>query len=108
MGNLSDFERGQIAGVRLAGASVTKTATSLGVSRATVSSAMSAFTDHGKTSSAMRNSGLKSAPTERDRRTLRRIVSKNHRTTAAQGDRTTELNIHLEDPVSTKTAQRDH
>jgi hypothetical protein len=38
---------------------------------------------------------------ERGRRTLRRIVPKNHRTTAAQV--TAEINIHLEDPVSTKT-----
>jgi hypothetical protein len=37
--------------------------------------------------------------TERDRRTLRRTVSKNHRTTAA------ELNIYGEDPVSTKTVR---
>jgi hypothetical protein len=32
---------------------------------------------------------------------LRRIVLKNYRTTAA------ELNIHLEDPVSTKTVRRE-
>jgi hypothetical protein len=32
--------------------------------------------------------------------TLKRIASKNHRTTAAKV--TVELNIHLEDPVSTK------
>jgi hypothetical protein len=32
---------------------------------------------------------------------LRSVVSKNHRTTAAQV--TAELNIRLEDPVSTKT-----
>jgi hypothetical protein len=38
--------------------------------------------------------------TERDDHALRRIVSKNHRTTAAQV--TAESNIHLEDPVSTK------
>jgi hypothetical protein len=36
MGDLSDFERGQIVGVHLAGVLVTKTATFLGVSRATV------------------------------------------------------------------------
>jgi predicted transcriptional regulator len=76
MRHFSNSERGQIAGVRLAGASVTKTATLLGVSRAKVSKVMSAFTNHAKTSSAKRNSGRKSTPTERDRRTLRRVVSK--------------------------------
>jgi hypothetical protein len=42
---------------------------------------------------------------EKDRHTLRRIVSKNHRTTAAQV--TAELNTHLEDPVSTKAVQHE-
>jgi predicted transcriptional regulator len=48
MGGLSDFERGQIIGERLAGASVIKATTLLGVSRATVSKVMSAYTSHGK------------------------------------------------------------
>jgi transposase len=52
MGDLPDFERGQIIGTCLAGASVTKTATLLGVSRATVYKIMSAFMNHGKTTSA--------------------------------------------------------
>jgi hypothetical protein len=56
---LSDSEIGPIVGVRLAGASVTKTATSLGVLRATVSKVMSAYTNHGKTTSAKRHSGQK-------------------------------------------------
>jgi hypothetical protein len=43
--------------------------------------------------------------TDTDHRTLRRIVLKNHRPTAAQV--TAELNIHLEDPVSTKTVQHE-
>jgi hypothetical protein len=55
--------------------------------------------------SAKKNSGRKSTLTERDRRTLRRIVSKNHTTTAAQVK--AELNIHIEDPVSTKTVRRE-
>jgi hypothetical protein len=50
MGDFPDFKRGQIVGARLAGAFVTKTATLLGVSRATVSKVMSAYTTHGKTS----------------------------------------------------------
>jgi hypothetical protein len=57
--------------------------------------------NHGKITSVKMNSGQKSTLTERDCCTLRRIVSKNHRTTAAQV--TAELNIHLEDPVLTKT-----
>jgi hypothetical protein len=36
---------------------------------------------------------------ERDRRSLRRTLSKNHRTTAAQV--AAELNIHLENTAST-------
>jgi transposase len=84
MGDLSDSERGQIVVARLAGASVTKSATLLGVSRATFSKVVSAYTGHGETTSAKRNSGRNSTMTERDRRTLRRTVSKNHRTSAAQ------------------------
>jgi hypothetical protein len=72
---------------------VTKTAILLGVWRASVSKVMLAYTNHGKTTSAKRNSGRKSTLTERDRRTLRRIVSKNHRTTAVQV--TAELIIGL-------------
>jgi transposase len=74
MGNLSDFERGQISGAHLAGASVIKTVTLLSVSRATVSKVMSSYMNHGKITSAKRNSGRKSTLTERDCRTERRIV----------------------------------
>jgi transposase len=102
---LSDFERGQIVGVRLAGASMAKSVTLLGLSRATVSKVMSAYTNHGKITLAKRNSGRKSTLTERDRCILRRTVSKNHRTAAAQV--TAELNIHLEDPFSAKTVRRE-
>jgi hypothetical protein len=43
------FEKGQIVGARLAGASVTKIATLLDVSRGIVSEVMSPYKDHGKT-----------------------------------------------------------
>jgi hypothetical protein len=105
MENLSDFEREQIIGVCLTRATLTKTATLLGILRGTDSKVMSAYMNQGKTASAKRNSRGELKLTERDRRTLRRIVLKNHRTTAAQV--TAELNIHLEDTVSTKTVQRE-
>jgi predicted transcriptional regulator len=57
MGDLSDFQRGQLVVACLAGASVIKTATLLGVSRAAVSKVMMAYTNNGMTSSAKRISG---------------------------------------------------
>ena len=54
---MSDFQRGQIVGVHLDGASVTKMATLLGVSRAAVPKVMMAHTNHMKTPSAETNSG---------------------------------------------------
>jgi transposase len=84
MGGLSNFERRQSLGVHLAGASVTKIATLLGVSRVTVSKVMSAYMmHHGKTTSVKRT-GRKSKLTGRDCLTLRKIASKNNRSTAAQ------------------------
>ena len=48
MANLSDFQRGQIVGARMAGASVTETSRMLDVSRGTVSKVMTAFERGGK------------------------------------------------------------
>ena len=76
---------------------VTKIANVLGVSITAVSIVMTAYTNHRKTPLATRTTGRKPKLTERDRRTLKRIVSKNDRTTAAKV--TPELNIHLADPV---------
>jgi transposase len=104
MRDLLDFQRGQIVGVCLAGTSVTKTATLLGVSRAAVSKVMTAYTNPGKTSSSKRNSGQKSKLSERDCHILKRIVSTNHRTSAV--NMTVELSVHLEDPISTKAVGR--
>jgi hypothetical protein len=66
---------------------------------------MTAYINHGKTSSAKRNIGWKPKLSEKDHHALKRTVSKNHKSTAAMV--TAELNIHLEDPVSTKTIWRD-
>ena len=42
------------------------------------------YTNHGRTSSAKRNSGQKPKLSERDHCTLKRIVLINHRSTAAK------------------------
>jgi hypothetical protein len=59
----SIFKSGQIIGAQLAGASVTKTATLIGVSIATVSKVMSTYMNHGKITSAKKNNGQKSSLT---------------------------------------------
>jgi len=94
IGDLSDFQRGQIVGAHLAGVSVTKTATFI---RCIHSSSLQGYDEihHGRTSSAKSSSGQKPKLSERDRRTLKRIVSINRRSTAAKV--TAELNVHLED-----------
>jgi hypothetical protein len=53
------FQIGQLVGAHLAGASVTKMATLLGVFRAAVSKVMTAYTNHGTSLSSKRNSGCK-------------------------------------------------
>jgi hypothetical protein len=84
---LSHFQRGQIVGAHLSAASVTKTDPLLGISRAAVSMVKTAYTNNGKTSSDERNSGRKPKLSERDHHTLKRVVSKYYRTTAARWQR---------------------
>ena len=98
MADLSDFQRGQIVGAR-----VTETARMGDVSRGTVSKVMTAFEREGKTSLAKHRSGQKSKLSERDRRTLNRIVREDHKTTALRIS--VDLNEHLHNPVSTKTVR---
>jgi len=77
----------------------------LSLPRAAVAEVMTSHTNHGKTSSGTRNSGRKQKISERYRRTSKRTVSRNRKTTRAKV--IAELNIHLEDSVSTKTAPRE-
>ena len=63
------------------------------------------FKEHGKTSSNRSNCGQTAKLIERERRALKHIVGRKHRTTAAKV--TAELNQHLNIPVSTKTVRRE-
>jgi hypothetical protein len=60
---------------------------------------MMAYTNHGKTSLAKMTHSQKPQLNERDCQTLMMNVFNNHRTNAAKVK--AELNIYLEDPVST-------
>ena len=90
MRDLTEFEKGKNVGARMAEASVTKTVELLSFSRATISWTMTEFKKPEKTS-------------DRDRRLLKRIAGRKHRTTAAKV--TDELNQHLNSSVSTKTVR---
>jgi hypothetical protein len=104
MGDRQIFRR-QFVCARLAGASVTKTAILLSLSTAAVVKVMTSHTNHGKTSSGTRNSGQKEKLSKRYRLTSKRTVSRNRTTTRTKV--TAELNIRLEDSVSTKTSGQE-
>jgi len=74
MGDLTDFQSGETVDAHLAGASVIRTATLFGVSKAAASKVMMAHTNHWKTSSAERNSGRKPKLSNKDRRKSKTIV----------------------------------
>ena len=66
---------------------------------------MTAFEKAGKAPSLKKNSGRKRKLSDRDRRTLMRIVKNDHKDTASLI--TADLNYHLENPVSSKTIRRE-
>ena len=80
MSESTDFERGQIVGARMVGASISKVAEVFSVSRGIVSKIYSAYLKCGKTLSAKSQRGRKCVLSDRDRRSLRRIITKNKKT----------------------------
>ena len=92
MRDLAEFEKERIVRARMAGVAFAKTAELLGFSRSTISKTMTKFKKHGKTSVTVWASRL----TDRDRRALKRIVGRKHRSTANK--MTVKLNQHLNSP----------
>ena len=105
MADLTEFQRGLVVGVHMAVVCVTKTSELFGVVRITVSKVMTTFEKDGKTSSLKQNSGRKRKLSDKNRRTLTRIVRKNHQNTALKI--TAKLNNHLEGVVSSKKERRE-
>ena len=93
MSDLNEFVKGKIVGARMVGSSVTRTAELSGFSRATINSTSTVKPP----CSNLSNSGRTSKLTDRDRRALKCIVERKHRTTAATVN--AELNQHLNSPV---------
>ena len=89
----------------MVGVSVKKNAELFGVARSSVSKLLTEFEKEGKTSSLKQNFERKRKLSDRDRRTLTRIVRKDHKNTATKI--TAELNGHLGNPVSSKTVRRE-
>lgn len=99
MSALADFERELIVGGQLVGASMIAVTRVVEVSRAAVSSIMTAYLVPGKTSSMKHKSSQKMILTDRDRRVLKRIVTCNKTTVLKIGS---DLNLYLQSPVSIK------
>lgn len=102
---LSDFQRGRIVGAREAGASISETCKLVGVSRDTVCRIMREYKKLGKTSAEKSTCGRDRKLTSRQQRSLKRIVKRDRRITAAQA--TVALNTCLDKPVSTATVRKE-
>lgn len=98
------MQKGLIIGARLPGASMSKTANFMGISWNTVSRVTAAYKKLGKVIFAKENSRQNSKLTDRDRSVLKRIVAPKLKTTLPQI--TSGVNTHLQNPLSTKTVQR--
>lgn len=77
----TDFKRSMLVEARVAGASLTKKTSLVGVVRSTLSSVQTAYIRRGKTSPDKNRSGQNLKMTDKDRTVLKQIVARKHKTT---------------------------
>ena len=102
--DLSDFQRGLIVGAREMGYIISEVAMKFGFLRTTISRVYREYQVSGKTSNLRQRCGRKKTLTERDHRRLKRIVTRDRRSTLPQI--AADLNAGPSTSVSVRTVQR--
>ncbi len=103
-GDLSDFERGMVVGVRRAGLSISKTADLLGLSRTTISRIYREWSKKEKISSERQLCGRKCLVDVRGQRRMDRLVRDDRKATVTQI--TTRYNQDMQNTISEHTTRR--